>query len=64
MKFVISKLAMDRVEWSPIRSVIVTSGKQNWMRAERESNLFSRIVFTDRIGRHEVFRLTNLLQQL
>ena len=36
----------NMIEWSPIPSVIITSiiitsNKQNWMRAERELNLFS-----------------------
>ena len=44
----------NRTKWSPIRSVIITSEKQNWMSAERESNLFPRVMITDRIGRHEV----------
>ena len=44
----------NRTEWGPIRSVIITSGKQNWMSAERESNLFSRVMITDRIRRHKV----------
>ena len=44
----------NRTEWSPIRSAIITSEKQNWMSAERESNLFSRVMITDRVGRHEV----------
>ena len=44
----------NRTEWSPIRSAIITSEKQNWMSAERESNLFSRVMIKDRIGRHEV----------
>ena len=26
----------NRTEWSPIRSVIIMSEKQNWMSAERE----------------------------
>ena len=34
----------NRTEWSPIRSVIITSEKQNWMSAERESNLFSQVM--------------------
>ena len=47
----------NRTECRPIRSVIITSHKKNWMGAERESNLFSQVMITDKIGRHE-----NLLQ--
>ena len=39
---------------SPIRSVHVTSDKQNWMSAERESHLFSRVMIADRIRRRKV----------
>ena len=44
----------NRNEWSPIRSVIITSLKQNWMSTKHESNLLSRVIITDRIERHEV----------
>ena len=43
-----------RTDWSPIRSVHVTSDKQNWMSAERESHLFSRVMIADRIRRRKV----------
>ena len=43
----------NRTEWSPIRSVIITSDKQNWLSAERESNLCLRVMITYRIGRQE-----------
>ena len=45
----------NRIEWSPIQSIIIATDEQNWMSAERESNLFSGfIMITIRIGRHEV----------
>ena len=44
----------NMTEWSPIRAVIITSDKQNWISAEREFNLFSRVMITYRIGQHEV----------
>ena len=39
----------NRTECSPIRSVIITSEKQNWMSAEHESNIFftSNDLFTE-----------------
>ena len=33
----------NRTEWSPIRSVIITSEKQNWMSTERENYNFRKI---------------------
>ena len=33
----------NRTEWSPIRSVNVTSDKQNWTSAGRESNLYRKL---------------------
>ena len=44
----------NRTEWSPIRSVIITSEKQIWMSAECEFNLFSQVMITHRIGQHKV----------
>ena len=36
----------NKTEWSPVRSVLITtSEKQNWMSAKRESN-FSRVMNT------------------
>ena len=44
----------NRTEWKPIVYVMITSNKQNWMSVKRESCLFSQVMITDRIGRHEV----------
>ena len=43
----------NRTELSSTRSVIITSDKKIFS-AKCESNLFSRVMITDRIGRHEV----------
>ena len=45
---------VNSAEWSSNRSVNITSDIQNCMSAEHESNLFSRLIVADRIGRHEV----------
>ena len=47
-----------RIEWSPILSVnvIIMRDQENWMSAERESNLFSRVIITDRIGRKSYYK--------
>ena len=39
---------------------MILKNKQNWMTAERESNLFPRVMIIDGIGRHKVLLQTYL----
>ena len=44
----------NRIEWSPIRSVINTSDYQNRLHSGSPFCLMTSMNFTDRIGQHKV----------